>query len=53
MTPLLTQGGDFRWLRVSRERVAAAELLADAQRFGPGAASSLLPVLDPLGLETP
>jgi hypothetical protein len=51
---LLAQGGDFRWLRASRERVAAAELLADAQRFGPGAARSLgLPVLDPLGPETP
>jgi hypothetical protein len=51
---LLVQGGDFRWLRASRERVAAAELLADAQRFGPAAARSLgLPVLDPGGWETP
>lgn len=44
---LLAKGGGFRWLRASRERVAAAELLSDAQRFGPGAARTLgLPVLD-------
>ena len=35
---LLARGGDYRWLRASRDRVAAAELLADAQRYGPGAA---------------
>ncbi|MFP5388101.1 MAG: hypothetical protein ACLGG5_02220, partial [Thermoleophilia bacterium] len=47
---LLAEGGDFRWLRASRDRIAAAELLSDAQRFGPGAARSLgLPVLDPEG----
>ncbi|HUB99867.1 MAG TPA: SIR2 family protein [Solirubrobacterales bacterium] len=45
---LIAEGGDFRWLRASRERVAAAVLLADAQRFGPGAALTLgLPILDP------
>ena len=43
---LLGKGGDFRWLRASRDRIAAAELLSDAQRFGSGAARTLgLPVL--------
>jgi len=47
---LLAKGGDFRWLRASRDRIASAEMLADAQRFGPSAARSLgLPVLDPEG----
>ena len=45
---LLARGGDFRWLRGSRARIAAAVLLADGQRYGPGAARALgLPVLDP------
>ncbi|HEY0391481.1 MAG TPA: SIR2 family protein [Solirubrobacterales bacterium] len=45
---LLSRGGDFRWLRGSRARIAAAVLLADGQRYGPGAARALgLPVLDP------
>jgi len=48
---LLAKGGDLRWLRAPRDRVATAELLSDAQRFGPGAARSLgLPVLDPEGV---
>ncbi len=47
---LIAQGGDFHWLRASRDRIAAAELLSDAQRFGPGAARALgLSVLDPEG----
>jgi len=47
---LLARGGDFRWLRGSRARIAAAVLLADGQRYGPGAARALgLPVLDPDG----
>ena len=45
---LLARGGDFRWLRGSRARIAAAVLLADGQRYGPSAARALgLPVLDP------
>lgn len=45
---LLARGGDFRWLRGSRSRIAAAVLLADGQRYGPGAARALgLPILDP------
>lgn len=45
---LISRGGDFRWLRASRERVAAAELLADGQRFSSGAAAALgLPTLAP------
>jgi hypothetical protein len=45
---LLARGGDFRWLRGSRSRIAAAVLLAEGQRYGPSAARALgLPVLDP------
>jgi hypothetical protein len=44
---LLARGGDFRWLRGSRSRIAAAVLLADGQRYSPSAARALgLPVLD-------
>lgn len=47
---LLARGGDFRWLCSSRARIAAAVLLADGQRYGPGAARALgLPILDPEG----